>query len=272
MLDDFILRALFAGIGIAIVCAPLGCFVVWRRMSYFGDSLAHSSLLGIALGLLLGMNINLGILLVSSGFAMLLLWLQQHKVLATDTLLGILAHAALSIGLVTISLMKNQNIDVYSYLFGDILSVAASDIGLIYAGGSLVLMLVAACWSRFTLMALNHDLAQAEGVSTFWMNLLFMILMSVVVAISIRIVGIILITSMLIIPAATARQIATNPKQMAWLAMLMGCVSVVIGMLASFQWDTPSGPTIVTAATGLFASVLAGKLIVKQVLLKKSLR
>jgi zinc transport system permease protein len=263
IMNDFLINALIAGLAIAIICAPLGCFVVWRRMSYFGDSLAHSSLLGIALGLLLGTNLSLSILVVASTFAVLLLWLQQQKLLATDTLLGILSHAALAVGLITISLIDNQNIDIYSYLFGDILSVSKQDLLIISVGGFIVLGLLYLTWDKLTLIALNENLAQAEGIPVVKMNLLFTLLMSVVVAISIQIVGIILITSMLIIPAAAARQWARSPAQMAFFAMLIAASAVVIGLFCSYQWDIPSGPAIVASASGLFAVVSIKNLILR---------
>lgn len=252
-MEDFLIYALTAGLIVAVVCAPLGCFVVWKRMSYFGDSLAHSSLLGIALGLLLGTNLSVTILIVASAFAVLLLWLQQQRMLATDTLLGILSHAALAIGLITISLLDRQNIDIYSYLFGDILSVSKKDLLIIFIGGTLVLGLLYTFWDKLTLIALNEELAQAEGVSVMQMNLLFTLLMSVVVAISIQIVGIILITSMLIIPAAAARQWAKSPQQMVFLSMFIAAIAVISGLAGSYYWDIPSGPAIVASASAIFS-------------------
>ncbi len=261
-MEDFLTHALIAGLIVAVVCAPLGCFVVWKRMSYFGDSLAHSSLLGIALGLLLGTNLSITILIVASAFAVLLLWLQQQRMLATDTLLGILSHAALAIGLITISLLDRQNIDIYSYLFGDILSVRKKDLLIIFIGGTLILGLLYTFWDRLTLIALNEELAQAEGVSVMQMNLLFTLLMSVVVAISIQIVGVILITSMLIIPAAAARQWAKSPQQMVFLSMFIAAIAVIPGLTGSYYWDIPSGPAIVASASTILSLSAVSKSVV----------
>ncbi len=254
MPDPFILHALAAGIGVVVIAGVMGCFVVWRRMAYFGDSLAHSALLGISLGLLTGINVNVGTILVCSSFAILLVWLQQKRVLATDTLLGILAHAALSIGMVTLSFL-HQRIDLHAYLFGDILTVSGQELAWVYGGGLVVLTLLYANWSSLVLMTIHEDLAKAEGVKTLATQLLFMFLMTIVVAVSIRVVGILLITSMLIIPAATARQFSRSPEAMAFIAAFFGVVSVVVGVLGSLQLDTPSGPTIVTAAALMFATL-----------------
>lgn len=256
MFDDFIVRALLAGAGIAVVAGPLGCFVVWRRMAYFGDSLAHSALLGIALGLLTGISSNLATVAVCGAFAVLLLWLQHVRVLATDTLLGILAHAALSIGMVVLSFVDNQRFDLHAYLFGDILTVQITDLYWIYGGGIIVLLLLLKCWSSLTLMTLHEDLARAEGVRTFWINLVLVLLMTIVVAVSIRIVGILLITSLLTIPAATARHFVKSPEAMAVGALMLGLVSVFGGIMGSAYLDTPTGPSIVTAATILFAAIV----------------
>lgn len=258
MLDDFVLRALAAGIGVAIVAASLGCFVVWRRMAYFGDSLAHSALLGIALGMVTGMNFNIGILIVCALFATLLIGMQHRRILATDTLLGILAHSSLSIGMVVISFLDNSGFNLHSYLFGDILTVETQDIYWIYGGGILVLCLLVANWSSLTLMTINEDLARAEGVNTLFSNLVLMVLMTLVVSVSIRIVGILLVTSLLIIPAATARQWARSPEAMAIISVCFGVAAVIAGVFASLYLDTPSGPSIVSAAALLFlVAVLA---------------
>ncbi len=173
--------------------------------------------------------------------------------LATDTLLGILAHAALSIGMVALSFLNNVSFDLYSYLFGDILTVRISDLYWIYGGGLFVIGLLVMNWSSLTLMTLHEDLARAEGVNTVWANILLMLLMTIVVAVSIRIVGILLITSMLIIPAATARQLVSSPENMAIWAAILGLIAVVAGISGSIEFDTPSGPSIVTAAAIMFA-------------------
>ncbi len=252
LLDPFILRALAAGIGVVLVAGVMGCFVVWRRMAYFGDSLAHSALLGIALGLLTGMGVTPGTIIVCSVFAGILVWLQQKRVLATDTLLGILAHAALSIGMVAISFL-HQGINLHAYLFGDILTVTPQELYWVYGGGIATLALLLFNWQSLVLMTIHEDLARAEGVRTFRTHLLFMFLMTIMVAISIRIVGILLITSMLIIPAATARQLSRSPEVMAVVAVLMGMAAVICGILGSLRFDTPSGPSIVSASALIFA-------------------
>jgi zinc transport system permease protein len=256
IIEAWLLRAFAGGIGIALTVGPLGCFVVWRRMAYFGDSLAHSALLGIALGLLTGIGVNPATILVCGLFAVLLVWLQSLRFLATDTLLGILAHAALSIGMVVVSLLKTVRLNIYDYLFGDVLSITPSDLVWIYGGGILALALIALLWRGLVLATVHEDLARAEGVNTFLVNLLFMALMTLVIAVSSRVIGILLITSLLVIPAATARPFARSPEAMAVLAALFGVLAVCGGLFASLHFDTPSGPSIVVTATVLFAALL----------------
>ena len=248
MIDSFILYGLLGGIGIAIVGGPLGCFVVWRRMAYFGDSLAHSALLGVALGFLLGINLSLGITLICVGFAVTIVFLQEQKKLASDTLLGIVSHAALSAGLVVLAFLETLRVDLMSYLFGDILAVTPTDLVFIYTGAAVVLIALLWIWRPLLALTLHEELARAEGVPVFRIRLIFTLLLALVIAIGMKIIGVLLITSLLIIPAAAARRFSRTPESMAVTASLIGGLSVFIGLLGSIQFDTPSGPSVVVAA------------------------
>ena len=256
-MEDFIWRAAVAGFGVALVAGPLGCFIVWRRMAYFGATLSHSALLGVALGFLLHLNIYVGIFLVCVLVSLLLVALQGQRRLASDTLLGILAHGALALGLVALAFMDTLRIDLMSYLFGDILAVTMADIAWIYGGGLVSLAVLAALWRPLLLLTVHEELAQVEGVPVTAVRLAFMIVIGLVIAAAMKIVGILLIVSLLIIPAAAARQIARTPEQMAALSAVAGAVSVAGGLAGSLTWDTPAGPSIVVAATALFALTLA---------------
>jgi zinc transport system permease protein len=242
MLDDFFTRALVAGMGVAIVAGPLGCFIVWRRMAYFGDTMAHSALLGVALSLFL----------VAALVSVALLLLQRRNALSSDALLGILSHSTLAIGLVMLAFMSWVRIDLMGFLFGDILAVSKLDIALVYGGGAIVLAVLAVLWRPLLAATVSTELAEAEGLRPERARIAFMLLMAAVIAIAMKIVGILLITSLLIIPAAAARRFAATPEQMGVLAAFMGAVAVVGGLYGSLSWDTPSGPSIVVAALGLF--------------------
>ncbi len=251
-MDDFMLRALLAGLGVALAAGPLGVFVVWRRMAYFGDTLAHSALLGVALGFLLEVNINLAIILVCIALALLLVGLQQQRRLASDTVLGILSHSALSLGLIVLAFMETLRIDLMGYLFGDILAVSAVEVYWILSGGAVALLLLAGIWRPLLSMTVHEELARVEGVPVVPVRVAFMLLIALVIAVAMKVVGILLITSLLIIPAATARRFARTPEQMALLAAAAGCLAVAGGLFGSLQWDLPAGPAVVVAAALLF--------------------
>lgn len=252
-MDPFLWRALLAGIGVALVASPLGCFVVWRRMAYFGDTLSHGALLGVALGFLLGIDVLAGIVATCVAIALLLLLVQQRG-LPTDTLLGILSYSSLSLGLIAVAAIPSLRVDLMSYLFGDILAVRDSDLIWIYGGGAGVLVALVAIWRPLLAITVHEDLARAEGVNVALVRLVFMLLIALVIALAMKVIGILLITSLLIIPAATARRFARTPEQMAAAAALLGCVAVAGGLALSLALDTPSGPSVVVAAALLFAA------------------
>lgn len=256
MLDDFFIRALLAGIGLALTTGPLGCLVIWRRMAYFGDTMAHSALLGVALSLLLQLNLTLSVFAVAAIVSLALLLLQKRGTLSTDALLGILSHATLATGLVLVSFMTWVRIDLVGFLFGDILAVTEADVSLVWGGGILVLLAIVYLWRPLIASTVNPELAAAEGLEPERARLAFMLLMAVVIAIAMKIVGILLITSLLIIPAATARRFSASPEFMAVLASLLGAVAVAGGLFGSLKFDTPSGPSIVVAALAIFLASL----------------
>ena len=252
MLDDFFIRALIAGIGIALVTGPLGCFIIWRRLSFFGDTLAHAALLGVTMAVFFEINIAFSVFLISSVVALILLKLQQTTKLPGDALLGLLAHSSLAVGLVVIGFLTSIRFDVMGLLFGDILAVNQNDLLLIWIGGALILLILKFIWKPLFASTVNHELAEAEGMEPNKFNAIFTVLMAAVIAISIKIVGLLLITGMLIMPAAMGRNLADNPQQMVKLSVVGGLLSVIIGLFSSLQLNTPSGPSIITAALILF--------------------
>ena len=249
--DPFILRGILAGIAVALISGLVGCFVVWRRLSYYGESIAHSSLLGAGLGILLGIGINFGVVFICLLFGILFLWLQQSKALSSDTLLGVLAHVALALGIIVISFNKIK-IDLHAILFGDILTVSYNDIWGMYVGVFLAVIIILFNWSSLLLVTVDEDLAKAEGINPLYMNLLLTSVLTIVVALSLQIIGLLLITAMLIIPAATARRLVNSPELMVVVATLIGIFSVIIGIFLSVEADIPSGPSIVVISAILF--------------------
>lgn len=263
-MDEFLLRALVGGLGVACVAGPFGCFVVWRRLAYFGDTLAHSALLGVALGFLLGTNLTLTVVAVCLGLALLLFLLQRHQSLASDTLLGILAHSALAVGLVVIGLQPTVRIDLMGYLFGDILAVSRGDLLWIWGGGLTALAALLALWRPLLALTVSPELARVEGVPVAAVELAFALLLALVVAVMMKLVGLVLVTALLIIPAATARGFVRSPEGMALTSAGTGCLAVALGLQLSLTTDAPAGPAIVVAAAGLFLfSLLLASLVQK---------
>ena len=184
MLDDFFMRSIIGGVGVATVVGPLGCFVVWRRLAYFGDTLSHSALLGVALALLLQINITLSVFITSVFVAFALLFLQKGQKLASDTLLGLLAHSTIALGLIALSFMTWVRVDLMGFLFGDILSITKRDILIIWAGGLLVLICLFLIWKKLFAATVSPEIAEAEGLTPQRSNFFFMIMLALVIAIS----------------------------------------------------------------------------------------
>ena len=266
MFDDFIVRAFAAGIGLAFITGPLGCFIVWRRLSYFGDTIAHSALLGVVIAYALDFNLIIAVFVVSCLLALSLLFLQRRTNLPDDALLGLLAHSVLAIGLVLLGILSFIRIDLMGLLFGDILSVNTTDLLFVWIGGSIVLIVLILIWRPLFAGTVNLELAKAEGLNPDLANAIFTLLIASVIAISIKIVGILLITGLLIIPASASRNLSSTPIQMAIISSIIGVASVVLGIQTSMIWNTPTGPTILTITLGVFILTL---LPLKKLLISK---
>lgn len=256
MLDDFFTRAVIGAVGIALAAAPLGCVIVWQRMAYFGETLAHSSLLGVALAFAFNISMTLSVFLVTLLIALILLFLQRRPFLSGDSLLGILSHASLAFGLVVLSFLPQIRQDLSSYLFGDILSVSRGDVALIWLGGAAALALLVKLWRPLIAATVNDDLAEAEGLRPKQARMAFMLLLALIIAIAMKIIGILLIGALLILPAAAARHFAATPEKMAVFAAFIGIIAALGGLYASYYADTPSGPSIVVMGFVLFLASL----------------
>lgn len=253
-MDDFILRAFIAGLLVVLVSGPLGCVIVWRRMAYFGDTLAHAALLGTALSLSFQFSSFLGVIFIGLIVSFSLVAFERKGDISTDTLLGILAHGSLAFGLVLLAFMQNQGmrVDLMAYLFGDILAVTETDLLWMLAVVVFVIISLKLIWRSLLSIAVHEELARSEGIAVDRVRLKFMLLIALIVAVAMKVVGILLITALLIIPAASARRFASSPESMAVFAILFGVVSVVSGVAASMQWDSPTGPSIVAASVIAF--------------------
>lgn len=254
---DFLWYALLGGVGVALLSGPLGCFVVWRRMAYFGETLAHSAFLGVGLGLLLHLEPMIGVAAVGAVIAILLARREPSDGLAEDTLLGLLAHASLAMGLVVLAFMEEVRVDLFAYLFGDILALRPDELLWIGVADVLGLALLAWLWQGLLSLAVHEELAAVEGRRVMALRLGFMLVLAVFVALAMKLVGILLTVSMLIIPAAAARRLSRTPLQMALGAVGIGALAVLAGLWASLKYDTPAGPSVVVAAALLFIVLMA---------------
>jgi zinc transport system permease protein len=263
MLLDFLTKSIIAGVGIALVAGPLGSIIVWRRMANFGDTLAHSTLLGLCFALLFNIHIYIGIISVCITVACLLTLLSRQQHLANDTILCMLAYTTLAVGLILATLLQDVRVDLLEYLYGDILAVNNTDLMWIYGVDCVVFLTLIKSWHPILSMTVHEDLAKVEGVSTTKFKWLLIIITAIVFAVIMKLVGILLITALLIIPASSARQVAKTPEQMAILASLFGIMAVCVGIIMSSFWDWPAGPAIVVVAMGIFVITMAGSYLMK---------
>ncbi|MCP5036510.1 MAG: hypothetical protein GY945_02805 [Rhodobacteraceae bacterium] len=258
----FLIRAALAGLAVALAAAPLGCMIVWRRMAYFGDAIAHGAILGVALALGFSVSITGGVLVVTALMALAVSALAGRS-FAVDTLLGVMAHSALAFGLVAVSFIKGVRIDLMAYLFGDILAVSLGDLVVIWVGALMVLALIAWRWSALLLSSVDPDLAITSGINPRRERLILTLALALVVAVAIKVVGALLISAMLIIPAAAARPLSATPERMALIALVIGAFASLGGLVLAFYVDSPAAPTMVSVAAGLFAVTNILALVVK---------
>lgn len=251
LLDSFLLRAVLAGLGVALAAAPLGCFVVWRRMAYFGDATAHAAILGVALALALSLPVFVGALAMALAMGLAVALLSERG-LAADTALGVLAHAALAMGLVAVSFLHGVRVDLMGFLFGDILAVGRADLAVIWGGAVLVVALLVWRWPALLTSTLSAELARASGIDARREQMVLTLALAVVVAVAIKVVGALLIAALLIIPPAAARPLSVTPERMALVAAGIGAFSALGGLWLAWEADTPAGPSIVCVAAGVF--------------------
>lgn len=252
-MEPFLLRALAAAVGLAIVAAPLGCFVVWNRMAYFGETVAQASLLGVAFGLMLQLDLTISVLFVALVVAGLLYLAGLQKTVPVDSILGLMHFGALAAGVIATALVRGPSIDLMGYLFGDVFAVTGDDLVWVYGGGALALLAMAYLWAPLLRLAVHEELAAAEGVDRARVRIAFTVILALTIAIGMKIVGILLVIAFLIVPSVAARPFASTPEQMVLLAAGVGAASTLAGLSLSLAVDAPGGPAIV-----LVMAVLAG--------------
>jgi zinc transport system permease protein len=252
-MDDFLWRAM-AGAGLLGAAAgPVGCFVLWRRMAYLGESVAHMGLLGAAIGLLTGVSPLLGVAVLAVAAALIMARAGDGAIPA-GTFVGIVGHAGLALGFILLATMETVRTDLLGYLFGDVLALSGSDLLEIGGTSIAVLLVTAVFWRRWLTATVNPDIARAEHRTGRLADVIFLVLVAVLVAFGLRVVGALLIVALLIIPPAAARPLARTPESMAVLAALIGAVSAPLGLGVAYIRDIPAGPAIVLAAAAIFVT------------------
>jgi zinc transport system permease protein len=267
VLEPFMLRALAAGVGLAIVAAPLGCFVVWNRLAYFGETIAQASLLGVAFALAFQANITISVIAVAVLVALTLIALGVQRIVGFDSLLGLLHHVSLAAGIIAASLASGASIDLMGFLFGDVLAVTVEDLYWIFGGGAVVLAVITYFWQPLLRTAMNEDLAAAEGINPRQIRAIFTLLLALTIAVAMKIVGVLLVMAFLVVPAVAARPVAATPERMVVIAALLAALSVAGGLAASTWFDVPAGPAIVLAmaAFAVLTLLARGALSTRQV-------
>jgi len=255
--EPFLLRAFIAGIGLAVIAAPLGCIVVWNRMAYFGETIAQAGLIGVAMALAFDINVTAGVAAVAVFAGLLVFALSRQRVVPIDSVLGLMHYGALSLGIIATAALAGPSVDLMGYLFGDIFAIAPGDIYWIYGGGAVVLAVLYGLWPHLIRLAVHEELAVAEGVRRALIRPAFILLLALTIAVSIKIVGILLVIAFLIVPAVAARPFARSPEMMALLAAAIAVTAVVLGLQASWSFDAPGGPAIVLAMALMAAGSLA---------------
>lgn len=255
-MTELMIRAIIAACGIGMLAGMLGSFVVWKRMSYMGDAMGHAALLGVVLGLMLGVLPAYAVILVAVLIGLVLSRLHHDRRLPFDALLGVVSTGGLSLGLALYSTMPLQQMDLYGYLFGDVLAVTDSQMALIYAmlaGQGIILW---RCWRPLLRMIIHEEIAQVEGVPVARLQALVTVLVAATVALALQVVGMLLVTALLVIPPLTARALARSPQQMVFGSMAAGVLAALGGVVLSYQFNLPTGPGIVLAAVALFGLAL----------------
>ena len=248
----FIQRALIASVMVGILCPFVGNFVVLRRMSFFADAISHSAFAGIATGALLGIDLSVSSVAVAILIALLIAFLSEKTSLSHDTVIGVAFSGAIATGMLIMGMLRGYRADLLTFLFGDILAITENDLLLIFAIGILTVAVLLICLKPFLQITFNRDLARVEGVNVRFFEYMLFLIIAIVITVSLKIIGIILVTSLLIVPAASAKNIASSMKRLFVLSSAFGVVSGIIGLACSVYLNTSSGPTIVLVSIGIF--------------------
>jgi zinc transport system permease protein len=260
---EFMKRALLALLCVAPACAAMGVMVVNFRMAFFSDAVSHSAFTGVALGLLFAINPMITLVIFGVLVGLGITQLRSRTDLPTDTIIGVFFSGAVALGIVIISHRRALGRLLEAFLYGDVLAISRGDLKMMFVLLIVVLGFIGYSYNELFLIGLNEDLSRTRGTRVKLYNYAFSILLALVVTVSIRAIGILLVTAMLIVPAATARTLAKSAGGMFWYAIGVSLISAVSGLAASYHFDTATGATVILVATILFALSYPARLILK---------
>jgi ABC-type Mn2+/Zn2+ transport system permease subunit len=253
----FMQRGLVASVLVAAICGVLGSFVVLKGLAFIGDALAHASFGGVAIAFVIGANIYLGAFIFAVATALSIGAITQRGRVSSDTAIGVLFSGTFALGILIISRAQEYTTDLFGYLFGDVLSITATDLWSIAILGVFVLALVATFYRQLLFAAFDPTVAAASGLSTRALEYLLLALLGITIVTAIQAVGIVLVVALLVTPAATAYLLTTRFHHMMLASVGFGALSALLGIYLSYYLDLASGAAIIVVATAIFLLVLA---------------
>ena len=248
-LDDFLVRSILAGLMMVSIAAPMGCLMVWQRLAFLSDTLGHAAVLGVGIGLLLEVNPMFGVLAVVILIVFSLSQVANFNNALSETTLAIISHTGLAGGLILLGALPSNSVSLEAILFGDLLATTRSDLLMILVTTLILLVLLIRHWRPFVALSVSREIAQAEGISVRKEQFLMYMMIALLVAVLMKVMGVLLIAAMLVIPTTSARLLSQNPEQMVWFSAAFGILSLAGGITGSFQFDWQTGPSIVLSAT-----------------------
>jgi zinc transport system permease protein len=254
-MDDFLIRAMIGAGLLGAAAGPIGCIVLWRRMAYLGESVAHLGLTGVAAGILLGVSPLIGVVVLAILAALVMARAGESArgLIPSGTIIGIVGHVGLALGFVLLATMDTVRADLLGYLFGDVLALSTSEIIWIAAASAGLLVAIAVLWRPLIALSINRDIAIAEGTRHRLADTAFLVLVAILVALGLKIVGALLIVALILIPPAAARAFSRTPEAMAVLSAFLGAASAPLGIELAWMSNAPAGPSIVLAAAALLS-------------------
>ena len=261
--DDFLVRSVLAGLIMILIAAPMGCLIVWQRLAFLGDTLGHAAVLGVGIGLMLEVKPIFGVLLIVVLLVVSLSRVSSFNNALTETTLAIIAHTGLAGGIILLGFVSDRSINLEAILFGDLLAISLDDLKALFFTTLILLAGLVIHWRSFVALSVSREIAQAEGIEVKKTQFLMYTMIALLVAVMIKVMGVLLIAAMLVIPTTSARLFSRGPEQMVVLSGFFGLGALFGGLAGSFHLDWQTGPSIVVCATLLLLASLVVRRFLK---------